>query len=202
MGIAYGIKGLPSWAMSEAYDIEVVWPPDTPREQLRQMWRAMFAERFKLAAHYEDIDDPSYELTVARRDGRLGAELNRSTIDCNAVDAEERAGKSSPPLANGAGPCAMKMSGDGIISGGITMARLAQNLTGPAGRRVVDRTGLDGNWEFVLHFSREERDPAAPLGQYPSIFNALQEQLGPKLMPFVGKNKLLVVDHIERPSEN
>jgi bla regulator protein BlaR1 len=66
----------------------------------------------------------------------------------------------------------------------------------------VDRTGLEGRWEFVLHFSREERDPNAPLGLYPSLFTALQNELGLKLVPFVGKNKLLVIDHIERPTEN
>jgi len=66
----------------------------------------------------------------------------------------------------------------------------------------VDRTGLDGRWEFVLHFSREERDPNAPLGLYPSLSTALQADLGLKLVPFVGKNKLLVIDHIEPPTEN
>jgi uncharacterized protein (TIGR03435 family) len=202
MGIAFGIKGLPPWATQESYDVEIVWPPGTPPDQMRQMGRAMFAERFSLSAHYEEIDDPSYALTIARPDGRLGPQLKRSTIDCDAVEAERRAGNPPKDLPNGSGPCAMKMSGDGIVSGGISMTTLAPNLTGPAGRQVVDRTGLDGRWEFVLHFSREERDPNAPLGLYPSLFSALQEQLGLKLVPFVGKNKLLVIDHVERPTEN
>jgi uncharacterized protein (TIGR03435 family) len=202
MGIGFGIKGMPSWASQENYDFAIVWPPETSREDLREMWRAMFAERFKLATHYEEIDDPSYALTVARTDGRLGPELKRSTLDCDAIDAEQRAGTPAPLLPNGAGPCAMKMSGDGFISGGVTMKQLAPTLTGPAGRQVVDRTGLDGRWEFVLHFSREERDPNAPLGQYPSLQAALRDQLGLKLVPFVAKNKLLVIDHIERPTEN
>jgi uncharacterized protein (TIGR03435 family) len=54
----------------------------------------------------------------------------------------------------------------------------------------------------VLHYSRQERDPNAPLGLYPSIFNALQDELGLKLVPFVAKSKLLVIDHIERPTED
>jgi uncharacterized protein (TIGR03435 family) len=166
------------------------------------MWQTMFAERFKLTVHYEEIDDPSYALTLARADGRLGPQLKRSDVDCDAVEAARRAGTPPKDLPNGAGPCAMKMSGDGIIAGGIAMSELAPNLTGPSGRQVVDRTGLDGRWEFVLRFSREERDPNAPLGLYPSLFTALQDQLGLKLVPFVGRNKLLVIDHIERPTEN
>jgi uncharacterized protein (TIGR03435 family) len=202
MGIGFGIKGLPSWTEAEAYDFAMVWPPDASREQVQLMWRAMFADRFKLAVHYETIDDPSYALTVVRPDGKPGPGLKQSTLDCEAIDAAMRAGNLPADLPNGAGPCAMKMSGDGIISGGITMAQLGPNLTGPAGRQVVDRTGLDGRWEFVLHFNRLERDPNAPLGNYPLLIDALPEQLGLKLVPFVAKNRLLVIDHIERPTEN
>jgi uncharacterized protein (TIGR03435 family) len=152
--------------------------------------------------HYEPIDDPSFALTVARADGRLGRGLTRSTLDCDAVGSAARAGHPLPDLANGAGPCRMWESNDTILAGGITMAEFARHLTGPSGRQVVDRTGLDGRWEFTLHFSRQERDPNAPLGLYPSLFSALQTELGLKLVPFVGTNKLLVIDHIERPTEN
>jgi uncharacterized protein (TIGR03435 family) len=202
MGPVYGIKGLPNWANEEAFDVDFRWPADTPRAQLTEMARAMFADRLKLRVHYEPIDDPSFALTVARPDGRLGRGLTRSTLDCDAVGAATRAGRPMPDLPNGAGPCRMWESNDTILAGGITMAELAQHLTNPSGRQVVDRTGLDGRWEFVLHYSREERDPNAPPGPYPSVFTALQTELGLKLVPFVGKNKLLVIDHIERPSEN
>ena len=113
-----------------------------------------------------------------------------------------RAGHPWPDLPNGAGPCRVWYSSDTMLSGGIRMADLAPLLTGIAGRQVVDRTGLDGRWEFVLHYSKEERDPNAPLGLYPSIFSVLQSELGLKLVPFVGTSKLLVIDHIERPTEN
>jgi uncharacterized protein (TIGR03435 family) len=197
-----GIKGMPNWVREETYDVEFKWPANTPREQLTEMFRAMFAERMKLQVHYEVVDDPSFALTVARADGRLGKGLTRSTLDCEAVAAATRAGRPMPDLANGAGPCRMWESSDTILAGGITMAELAQHLTSPSGRQVVDHTGLDGRWEFVLHYSREERDPNAPLGIYPSIFTVLQSELGLKLVPFVGKNRLLVIDHIERPTEN
>jgi len=197
-----GIKGLPKWASEDAFDVDVKWPVNTPREQLTAMWRTMFAERMKLQVHYEPIDDPSFALTVARADGRLGRGLTRSALDCDAVGAATRAGHPMPDLPNGAGPCRMWESSDTMLAGGITMAELASHLTGPSGRLVVDRTGLDGRWEFVLHFSRLERDPNAPLGLYPSLFTSLQSELGLKLVPFVGKNKLLVIDHIERPTEN
>jgi uncharacterized protein (TIGR03435 family) len=202
MGPVYGIKGLPTWANEDPFDVEFKWPVNTPREQVVEMWRAMFAERLKLQVHYEPIDDPSFALTVARADGRLGRGLTRSTLDCDAVAAAARAGNPMPDLPNGAGPCRVWESTDTILAGGITMAELARHLTGPSGRQVVDRTGRDGRWEFALHFSRQARDPNAPLGLYPSLFSALQTELGLKLVPFAGTSKLLVIDHIERPTEN
>src|SRR4051812_8739223 len=197
-----GIKGLPEWTRKEKFDAEFRWPVNTPPEQVVEMFRNMFVERMKLQVHYEPIDDPSFALTVARADGRLGKGLTRSTLDCEAVAAATQAGHPMPDLPNGAPPCRMWTSNDTILAGGITMAQLAPFLTGPSGRQVVDRTGLDGHWEFVLHYSRQERDPNAPLGLYPSISSALQDELGLKLVPFVAKSKLLVIDHIERPTEN
>ena len=202
MGPVYGIKGMPNWGNEERFDIDAKWPANTPNEQVREMWQAMFAERFKLQVHYETIDDPSFALTVARADGRPGKGLTRSTLDCDAVWAAARDGHRMPDRPNGAPPCSMWTDGETILAGGIRMADLAPQLNGASGRQVVDRTGLDGRWEFVLHYSREERNPNAPPGLYPSIFSALQNDLGLKLVPFVGKNKLLVVDHIDRPTEN
>jgi uncharacterized protein (TIGR03435 family) len=199
---AMGIKGMPGWFFQDGYDVEMIWPEDTPREQVREMWRAMFAERMKLAVHYETVDDPSFELVVASRDGQLGPGLKRSDIDCDAIDAALRDGRRPAALANGAGPCAMKMSGDGIVSGGIPMSRLALSLTGPSGRQVLDKTGLEGRWEFVLQFSRLEMNPDVARGPYPLLAEALQKQLGLKLVPVVAKNRLLVIDHVERPTEN
>ena len=197
-----GLKGLPKWTSEEAIDLEAKWPAGTPPAQVTEMWRALFAERMKLEAHHELVDDPSFALTLARPDGRLGKGLTRSTLDCDAVAAETRAGRRRPDLPNGAPPCRMWNDNNTILAGGITMAGLVPLLTQIAGRQVVDRTWLDGRWEFVLHYSREERDPNAPLGLYPSIFSTLQSELGLKLVAFVGKNKLLVIDHIERPTEN
>jgi uncharacterized protein (TIGR03435 family) len=196
-----GFKGLPNWAIEDRYDVETVWPADTPRDQLLGMWRAMFADRFKLQVHYEPIDDPSFALMIARADGRLGPRLKRSAVDCDAVGAARRAGQTVPALPNGVGPCSIQETGDSIVAGGITMADFAPHLTGASGRQVVDRTGMEGRWEFSLQFSRPERDPNV-LGLYPSIFSVLQDDLGLKLVPFVGKSQLLVIDHIERPTGN
>jgi len=197
-----GVKGAPTWLTDDWYDVSIVWPASTPTEQVRQMWQAMVAERLKLLAHYEEVDDPSFYLMASRADGRLGKGLKRSSVDCDAVWAAHRAGQSVPALPNGVGPCSIQVSGDSIVAGGITMGDLAPNLIGASGRQVVDRTGLDGRWEFAIHYSKIERDPNAPLGLYPSIFSVLQDELGLKLVPFVGRNKLLVIDHIERPSDN
>ncbi len=82
------------------------------------------------------------------------------------------------------------------------------SLTGAVGRTVIDKTGLAGNYDFELKWTPEHGDqPSADSGQTdaqsgPSIFTALEEQLGLKLQPSKGPVQTLVVDHVEMPTEN
>jgi uncharacterized protein (TIGR03435 family) len=92
----------------------------------------------------------------------------------------------------------MRAAGGEVLGGGISMDLLARNLGVRAGRIVIDRTGLQGLFDLTLSFSR---DPS-PDSDSPSLFTALQEQLGLKLEPGRSPLTTLIVERIERPTEN
>jgi len=196
------IVGAPDWVRSERYDLRATANATTSSDDLRLMLRSLLAERLKLAAHLEPREQPVYFLEKARADGRLGASIERTARDCAACAAASRAGLPTPvlpPPANGAPPCGMEINDGDMRAGGVTMDILARNLGRRAGRVVFDRTGMDGFFDLTLNFSREP-DPGRP--DAPSIFTALQEQLGLKLESGRAPLQTLVIDHIERPSDN
>jgi uncharacterized protein (TIGR03435 family) len=200
------VVGVPDWVNTERYDVTVKPPVGSTREQWSQMWQALFADRMKLVAHVERRERTTFALVLARGDGRLGSQLQPSTLDCSS-----RPGPSAPPpqAATSANDvrnrCGMTMNATSIMSGSITMDRLAQSLGGLAGGLVNNGTGLQGTYALTLTFSRT-RGAGAPnagaLDDPPEIFTALQEQLGLKLRPERTMVPIFVVDHIERPSEN
>jgi uncharacterized protein (TIGR03435 family) len=210
------VIGLPDWASTERYDVSVKPPEGATRDQIKEMWRAMFEERMKLAAHVEQRERDVYSLVLARSDGRLGPELKKSTLDCGPRPA----GSPPPPPPSGppspkdfANRCGMMMGPNVIVSGGMPMNNLAASLYGMVGGEVENQTGLDGFYAITLSFSRQ-RPAAAPLAatpgaatvgvsdDLPDIFTALQEQLGLKLVRGRKTMPVFVVDHIERPAEN
>ena len=79
------------------------------------------------------------------------------------------------------------------------MAAIAGSLSRPSGREVVDRTGMEGRFDYTLRYSP---DPEQPNQDYPGIFTAIQEQLGLKLEPTTAPVRIMVIESIERPSEN
>jgi uncharacterized protein (TIGR03435 family) len=111
----------------------------------------------------------------------------------------------------------MRMSSGELTAQGIPIANLVGTLSRQLGRKVVDKTGLTGNYDFTLHWTPDPGeaqpfkgpvggppgvDTAAPSDSGPSIFAALQEQLGLKLESQKGPVEIIVVDHVEKPSEN
>jgi uncharacterized protein (TIGR03435 family) len=195
------VRGAPDWFNTERYDLtaRIVGKP-TP-EQSRALWRALFAERMQLKAHLETEERPIYHLVVARADGRLGPNIKPGPVDCAARRAaSDRGGQLPPPplASNGMTACSTRFSGGVITTGGQTMERVASSVSGVAGRMVVDRTGLKGDYEFTLEYSTTRPgDPAAD--DKSNIFTALQEQLGLKLEPARGPVEFVVIDQIERP---
>lgn len=212
--------GLPAWAMNERYDVSATSPLQraTPEERAAMM-RAMLADRVKLVAHVEKRQQEVYDLVLVRSDGRLGPGITPSGMDCEAKLAAEReaaqaaaaAGAPPPPRVipdfnAPVPPCTVRMTGP-RMEGDMTMERLAVFLRAAAGRWVVDKTGLTGSYRVTLNFDRMAslRGPdaaPAPPGAPPSVFTAVQEQLGMKLESSRAEREILVIDRLERPSEN
>jgi uncharacterized protein (TIGR03435 family) len=216
---------VPDWVRTERYDIIAKPPADTGglsrastayAALQRERWRNLFTDRMKLAVHDETREEAIYELVVARDDRKLGPNLE-SRPDCIAEAQAARAGgaPAAPPQPRTGPPSESEiMQGCGglfgpgrMLIGGTTMARFAAQLRGVAGRYVEDKTGLDGWYSIQLRFAqqapRTNADAgAADPGDAPEIFTALQEQLGLKLQPARKALQVVVVDHIERPTEN
>jgi uncharacterized protein (TIGR03435 family) len=217
------VIGLPSWANSERYDVTVKGSPDATREQVTQMWRTLLADRMKLAAHYEPRDGAGYKLVVARSDGKLGRDLKPSTLDCASPDSKS----TGPPLQalRDAGRrgrvegvvtaetervlmshCNTTMRvGNTTYAGGMDIDGLVGTLrfNGMIREPIENHTGLEGLYSFKLTFSEQTLGPqATDTDNAPSIFTALQEQLGLKLERTTVRSPAVVVDHIERPTEN
>ena len=198
----FQIIGGPDWMNSDRFNVEATYSEDTasgpPRTDL--MLRTLLAERFKLTVHNDTRERPVYALVLARTDRRFGPQLQKSTTDCASARDSDACGSSVGP---------------GFIRArGRTMAQLAESLsqltnTGSSlNRLIVDRTGLEGQYDVTLRFTPDNIPgrgvpgfPAVdPNG--PSIFTALQEQLGLKLDSQRASVNVLVVDYAERPTEN
>ncbi len=190
--------------------------------KLQLMIRSLLAERFKLVVHTETKEQPIYALILARSDGRLGPQLKKSETDCAAVMAAAR-GRGpglpppGPPQSGEAIPCGIRVGMGNMVVGGAPLTQFANTLGMFTGRVVLDRTGLTGNFDFNLTWTPDQmpqRPPGAPADQPirangvdidpngPSIFTAVQEQLGLKLDSQRGPVTMLIIDKAERPVEN
>ena len=207
------IKGVPQWALDERYDITATASlPGLPSaHQERLMMQALLADSFKLAAHFERTEGPVFDLVVARSDGRLGPGMTPVKADCVAVrlaenPAEIRRRETLPLYDSGGPPCRVRLtSSSRRVEGDFTMASLAVLIQTPAGRPVVDKTGLTGSFRVQLEaegLMESGLSATAAPSNLPSIFSALPDQLGLKLESSQGMVETLVVDRIERPSEN
>jgi uncharacterized protein (TIGR03435 family) len=215
------VAGLPDWATSERFDvIATANRQGATGEERSAMLKAMLADRFKLLAHVEEREYGTYDLVLARADGRLGRGLKRIETDCAAVSAEREAARTAalaaglpPPDVPRPGPtgplppCFLR-NYSGRVDGQVVMDNLASMLniaTRPA--QVVNKTGLSGSYEIAMEFDPTpiQSGPVVTppgVGDKPSVFTALEEQLGLKLVPSRTVRPTLIVDHIELPTEN
>jgi uncharacterized protein (TIGR03435 family) len=190
LGAAYGLQdfqvvGAPEWAARDRFDV-MARGAGSGADLYRPMLRTLLAERFGLVAHNDTRELPVYAL-VPVREGRLGPKLEKSKIDC---DTAERTG----------GFCGTDTNNRSMRGGSLRMSELASNLSPYVGRTVVDRTGLAGEYDFTLTWTSDVRRPPSRGDDGPSIFTALQEQLGLKLDSQRGPVEVLVIDRVEQPT--
>jgi uncharacterized protein (TIGR03435 family) len=206
------IVGGPDWIGSERYDInakantEFKPSPDGPSRELLLMIRSLLEERFKLKTHMETRELPIYDLVLARADGRLGPEMRKPAADCDAAIA---AGIPPPRQPGEPPPCGLMGGPARTIAGGATMQQLAANLSVRLERLVFDKTRVAGRFAFNLAWTPDQIPTADPPPGVPpidpngpSLFTALQEQLGLKLEPAKGPVEVLVIDSVEHATSD
>lgn len=219
MVLAWGIQpfqiaGGPSWTESARYDISAKSEHKSTLAELFLMLQSLLEERFQLRIHHVTRQLPLYELVVANKNGKLGPQLTKSR--CIEYDPSRPAPPPAPSerrvlYCDGAstGPGSVRMNG-------VRIARFTTVLGRILGRTVVDKTGLTGKYDIEARWTPDQAQlmslyAGAPPGlpapppfdpNGPSIFTALQEQLGLKLISQKGPVDILVIDHVERPSEN
>ncbi len=203
------IEGGPDWIHSERFEIDAK-TDGQPGVLMMEgpMMQAILEDRFKLKIHRETRQGPVYELALGKGSPKLKPLQDGS---CTPVVV----GRPLPLLPDGQHRCRNMVSPRGKvdIEGG-TLPMFADLLGMVLDRPVIDKTGITDYFKIQLKFSPDDSpttrssaaDPGAPAAvsapDAPGIFLAIQEQLGLKLVPAKGPVDVLVIDHIERPSEN
>jgi uncharacterized protein (TIGR03435 family) len=214
----YLLPQLPAWATTDKFDIQARAEGNPGKDQMRILLRGLLADRFKLAIHAEKRELPVLGLVLAKP-GKTGPQLQahapgtdcptNATADGPAPSATVAGG--FPALCNGifgmppSNPGRQKMGARNV-----TLKFIADSLSGWAsfGRPMTDQTGLSGTFDFTLEFTPEFTGPLPPGATFqpdatgPTMEEALREQLGLKLESSKTTMEVLVLDHIERPSEN
>jgi uncharacterized protein (TIGR03435 family) len=210
------LSGLPGWADSDRYDIAA--KPEsgagTKTEEVRVMMQSLLADRFQMTFHKETREMPIYALVVAKSGLKMqAAKGNADFGDDPKPRPEPGPGRGRGQGLGAGGGEGIRMSRGELNGANVKVAMIADQLSRIVGRSVTDETGLAGSYDFVLKYTPEgtaqpgrgpEPSEAAPPSdsQSPSIFAAVQEQLGLKLEPKKGPVDLYIIDRLEKPSEN
>jgi uncharacterized protein (TIGR03435 family) len=199
------LAGYPAWIASERYAIEATAPLHATKDQYRLMMQALLAERFGLKVHFENREEPVLAMVLIKP-GKPGPSLipHEKGLPCDAAPLPET--WPSQCYSFGARPKGELFFGG---SRGTSMELIAKFLgsvagsEGEIGRPVVDQTGLTGQWDFTLEVAKPGRAAMPDGGSVgPTVLEGMQEQLGIKLKPTKAVVPVLVIDHVELPSEN
>ena len=207
----FQVVGGPDWLSTARFDVVAKAEGGNPsQEDLQLMLRSLLADRFKLVVRPDKREMPTYSLVPARADGKTAAQLRKSDANCGPATAP-----SAPPAPGQLPSCGSMLGFGNLKARGSTMAALASTLSTFAGRIVVDRTGLAGGYDVDLNWTPDQIPRPAGGGDQPvqvngvtvdpngpSLFTALQEQLGLKLESTKGQVDVLVVAHAEKPAED
>jgi len=225
----FEIVGGPAWANSDKYDINAkADDPTLKLDALRERLKGLLAERFKLQAHVETREVPTYALVLARKDGKLGDKLKPSADNC--PDFKEQQQKQLEAIAKGGLSAIAQMVGKpgetrpcsfmplpatpgaiGMRASGQSLDTLTLVLKQLTGRPVVNKTGLTGLYDFDLVIDLQTlmqvyqqlgvNLPVPPnLPEGPSLVTQLQDDLGLKLDSQRGAGEVLVIDAAEHPA--
>lgn len=203
--IAWGILpyrlSAPDWLHEARFDLAATLPAGATREQFQLMLQNLLKDRFKLTVHNDKKEMQAYELTVAKN----GPKLQTSPVDPTPDPPMTRSPPSLGPdgfpvLPAGRARASTTMNGKARTRfADASMEDLVENLSVQLGQPVTDSTGLKGKYDFTLSWVRG--GPDADSG--PTLFGAVQDQLGLKLTSTKAPVDILVVDHIEKtPTEN
>jgi len=199
--------GGPSWIASDRFDITAKTESGGPQnlQQLPPFVRTLLADRFSLKTHWEQQQLPIYVLVVARADGSLGPQFRRSLIDCAAQRLATRTGGALAASPPGRPACGVRIGPGTFSAGGLTLPNLIRMLSATVERIVLDRTALTGFFDVELQWAPDRMAPgdavsASPLDDRPSIFTALQEQLGLRLESSKEAMDVLVIDQATHPT--
>jgi uncharacterized protein (TIGR03435 family) len=204
----YQISG-PDWLDSLRFDLTAKVPDGATKEQFQSMLRNLLETRFKMAIHRESKELPIYALLVSKNGPKVKATVEdggsaRRPPEEQLAMIQPGEGRDGFPALSLRAPGLVSETRNGrarVTAKETPLSKFADLLSGQLGRPVVDMTGLAGNYSFVVYFTPEGPNPDG--GSDPSIFGALQEQLGLRLEARKGPVELLVIDHAEKvPTEN
>jgi uncharacterized protein (TIGR03435 family) len=197
-------KQMPDWALSAKYDIEARVEGEPNKNDMRTMMRALLADRFKLRLHTETHVDKVYDLVLAKP-GKTAPALHEHPSDDPGCKQDSPQGFFNP-----CGTIVQMMSASNMqrmVGRNVSLAQFIYSSSPKADRTIIDKTGLNGKYDFTLEFvpqrigsgldTNASEPPPGPI-----FTEALQDKLGLKLVPDKGPVETYVLDHIERPTEN
>jgi len=200
------LSGVPAWremfniqAKADSAADERMARLSESQERLEQqhMLQGLLADRYKLKVHWEKREGPTYDLVLTKN----GPKMRETKGEPSSPEERTAWGNHPVPPIYQQGDSRV---GFDFIAHGCSMEEFAGEMAGQFGRSVSDKTGLKGKYDFKLRYhgtflkdrSADDLDPVAPLDM------AIQDQLGLKLVPAKGSVRVLVIDHLEKPSEN
>jgi uncharacterized protein (TIGR03435 family) len=183
----YRIVGGPDWLTTERFDIDAKSDGPAGSEQMMQMLQTLLADRFKLKAHHETRELRAYALTTVKSEPKIA----RAKLDETEMFLQRR--KDDPAGA-----------AQELVVQRNTLSRFADYLARQFSQPVIDKTGLQGDYSFTLHWVPDVNPPISPLDVFgPAGSRAMEDQLGLRLEPIRANVEVLVIDHVERiPTEN
>jgi bla regulator protein blaR1 len=211
----YQISGAQSWLDTVTYGIEAKAPIQMTRESMILMLQSLIEERCKLKFHRETREGPVYSLVVAKGGHKLERSKDEKGNPLTEVPHEGSKGRIILGPGSRAPAGTVFYSGNGLSAGAISIVNLASFLSDPLGRKIIDKTGISGLYDINIQWAPDPGQPdltgmPKPPGfqpppaenTAPSIFIAIQEQLGLKLEPDKGPVDFFIIDSVEKPSEN